>query len=175
MANVSKMYTIEEVGRILKHSELANGHAEARHSMGGSGRKRREIAETGLDARNLEEASAYKPGVQIGATHACLNSPDGQKGLQALDDGAQRVVIRVSYNVVGYTARMRVSYGENFDVCGMFYGGGGNLGHEDVDASHGVLVCEKREGTLHIVTSYPTRQPPGTLHANASEFNVRWT
>lgn len=174
MATVARLYSIEEVGKILKTSEMAHGHAEARHSMGGSGRKRDAIDDDGLDARNLEEASAYQSGIQIGATRACLNSGKGQEGLQALDNGASRVTLMISFNAIGYTARMRVSYGVNFEVMGMFVGGGGNMGHEDCDASHGVVVCEKRGGELHLVTSYPTRLPPGALNVNASDYSARY-
>src|SRR5687768_6640137 len=97
MPKVLKTYDAVDVGRILKASEESTGHAEERHSMGGSGKRRDKIEDSGLVNRNIEEASAYASGHQIPATVACLNSAEGQLGLKELDEGAKRVTIKIHF------------------------------------------------------------------------------
>lgn len=169
MAKVEKMYDDVEVGRILKYSEVGGGHAEARHSMGGSGRSRATIDDAGLAARNIAEASAYASGNQIPATVACLNCAEGQAGLRELDGGAKRVTLKIYFAGLDpapkppWPFKMRVAQAQ----------AGGGYTFSDAEPSHGIVVTEKTSEGLKIVTSYPSRTSPGAL-GNASGRETKW-
>lgn len=177
---VFKTYDAVEVGRILKLSEEGTGHAEERHSMGGSGKRRDKIDDEGLINRNIEEASAYVNGHQIPATVACLNSAEGQLGLKDLDEGAKRVTIKIHFGSLmpvpppPWPFSIRVAQADaEFTLPGTNLTTYGLYNVNNVQPSHGVVVMEKKSTGLHIVTSYPMRTAPGNLGA-ASGRETRW-
>lgn len=176
-SNIVKHYTDTEVGSLLKSSERNGGHAEARHNMGGSGRRRPVIDDDYLLNRRIGEASAYRAGDQIRVTRAALNSDKGQEGLQVLDSGARRVTLRICQRDLDLpeAIKIRVSEREMFTLpfTSITEYSGGNL--RDERLSHAIVVLEKKGGGLHIVTSFPSRWAPGGLGAeNSSDFQVEW-
>jgi len=179
---MEKIYSVQDVVEILKHSELGSGHAGQRHiGIGRVGLTIRALAEshrpdsegTGLKieqrgshlvGQNLPEASAFRDATgdrqaDLNAVAkvvaAALNSEAGQDGLRILDAGeTTRVAISIGANKIDCSAvRMYVFSKDRGDVE--------TLGVQVVT----VVVEPNQSGPqpIHIVTAFPSRGNPDTL------------
>jgi hypothetical protein len=177
MPPVAKRYEEVEVGKILQRSEgsvrpsevgrnqAGTGHAEIKHSLGGTGRSHVKTSKEKMLAHGTASSpTTYHWGEQVRATTLVLNSDAGQKALEFLDSagrGSKQVEIT-------YCFEAAVRAGKLLDFIG------GQKGIVPLAAERGILVVEKDAVGLFIYTSYPeTTRDPG-LKPGDGAFSVSY-
>jgi hypothetical protein len=177
MPKVAKRYVDMDVGEILKRCEgvirpcdvgrnqPGTGHAEEKHSLGGSGRKHVKTSKEKMLTHGTSSApTAYHWAEQVRATTLVLNSDAGQKALEFLDSGGQSV----KQVEVRYCFLAPVRAGKLLDFIG------GVKGIVPLAAELGILVLEKDSVGLFIYTSYPDTVRDPNLSPDDGDFTVHY-